>query len=249
MKNLRETYKKNAKLHHAYCVPGQGVVAIQEVFNLLDNFLDFPIKDNPDFFFAEYESMGVDDSRKILEKHNSLPVKYDKKVFVIKTNFITDSAQEALLKAFEEPKAGTVFFLIFPIPELLLPTLHSRMIVLNIDKNLSIELDKSIEKKVKIKKENFNVEDYLKSSPADRLKINDKIKKLLEDEKCKKSDVVLFIKSLLLKKLEMFNKQKVKDPQEAFILQELEKARSFSNDTSASIKIILDYVALILPVK
>ncbi len=48
--------------------------------------------------------------------------------FVIFAESMTEEAQNALLKLFEEPPQETVFYLVIPNPSILLPTLRSRLI-------------------------------------------------------------------------------------------------------------------------
>ena len=124
-------FKLDKNLHHAYCFEGD----VDYITDLLLNFLekDFKIKGNPDFWMGEYDRFGINDGRKI----NDFQLrKADKKIIVIKTNFITREAQNSLLKMFEEPTANTHFFIIVPSKEILLPTLQSKSLLIQIRLNL-----------------------------------------------------------------------------------------------------------------
>ena len=111
--------------HHAYLVFGAPEDARKHVFSML---AEWGVRQdgNPDFFLVEGGKFGVDEARALtlraLEKAFS-----GRKVFVLIPQSITYPAQNALLKAFEEPVDGTHFFLIARDESLILPTLSSRM--------------------------------------------------------------------------------------------------------------------------
>ncbi|MEX0913031.1 MAG: hypothetical protein WDZ56_00715 [Candidatus Paceibacterota bacterium] len=72
-------------------------------------------------------SFGIEDARELIQKSMSRGWEKNRR-FVIFTENITDEAQNALLKLFEEPPENTIFYLIIPNSSILLPTLRSRLI-------------------------------------------------------------------------------------------------------------------------
>lgn len=71
------------------------------------------------------ESFGIDDAREIRRRAHLSSVA--KKFFIIATARITPEAQNALLKIIEEPPQETHFFIFTPFAGALLPTLRSRL--------------------------------------------------------------------------------------------------------------------------
>ena len=75
---------------------------------------------------------GIDDARALTEAAARRPVAASHRTFVLWTDTMTREAQNALLKLFEEPPAGGVFFLMTPRVSALIPTLRSRLVLSNV---------------------------------------------------------------------------------------------------------------------
>ncbi len=107
--------------------------------------------------------LGIDEVRQITTASSSKSLSESDYVFVIVTANITLEAQNALLKIFEEPPKGTIFYLIIPAETLLLPTLRSRFIL----------ADSAV-----TKLDNVTATDFMQLGYSERLElIADKIKK------------------------------------------------------------------------
>ncbi|MGB8815803.1 MAG: hypothetical protein WCC74_00995 [Minisyncoccia bacterium] len=238
---LKINFKKD-KLHHAYCINASGKDIMEDFLDFLEKEIGFKTKGNPDFWFAEFNTLNVEESRKIKETHFQKPTVGNLRVSVICTNFITEQAQNAMLKMFEEPSGGTCFFLISPSVRNLLPTLRSRMILIDIEKNEKIQN--------KADKNSLGVKEFLSDSIAERLK---KIKKLLDnisDEKDisdreGKIQAINFLNHLETEVYKQINIGKA-TKHELFILEEIEKSRSYASDPSSSLKILLEHLALVI---
>jgi len=74
-----------------------------------------------------FDKMGIDDVRAITAQAQLRPATKAGQVFIISATFITHEAQNALLKLFEEPPAETSFVLVLPPAVQLLSTLQSRI--------------------------------------------------------------------------------------------------------------------------
>lgn len=215
-------------LHHAYCIEGDSSCILSELENFLINELKFSIHGNQDFWYGEYDTLDIEDSRKLKELHQNRPSALDKKIFVINTNFITEKAQNALLKIFEEPAGDTHFFLIIPSTQNILPTLKSRMIIL--------EYSGEDNKRKDAKK-------FLESSVGERLEIIKQIIDSVSDEEKSKIEIIKFIGDL---ENELKNK---KDNRKYFdVLEKIENIRQYATGPSPSLKMLLEYLAIIIPI-
>ena len=92
---------------------------------------DFSVRGNPDFMMRDYVSFDVEVARDVVAWQSYKPLG-DRKVAVIRADFMTHNAQNALLKTLEEPVEYTHLFLVVPKPEMLLPTLLSRVQILGV---------------------------------------------------------------------------------------------------------------------
>jgi DNA polymerase III delta prime subunit len=73
------------------------------------------------------QQIGIDDVRKIINDAHRMPDNGAiERVLVVATQFMTEEAQQALLKIVEEPPLSTRFIFIIPLGYHLLPTLESR---------------------------------------------------------------------------------------------------------------------------
>ncbi len=241
MKQICEIYRKTGKLHHAYGISGDRERVKEDLVNFLINDLKFPITNNPDFWQKEFNVFKVDDGRDLNIKHLNLPIKYDRKVFIIYANSITKEAQNSLLKIFEEPRADTFFFLILPSVNDLLPTLKSRLIF----NQKSISSQKDFKSRSRI---NLNGEEFLECNIGKRLEATAKIIKDIKDEKINKIDAINFLKNIenvIKSNLKLKNSYTAKG-KNLLALEDIEKAISYASDESPSIKVILEHLALVL---
>lgn len=105
---------------------------------------------NPDFFKLSSEtSIGIDEIRKIRQFLSLKPFVNEKKiVFIQEAQNLTTEAQNALLKTLEEPPASSVIILTVPNTSLLLPTVLSRMNIINLkfEENVKLTKDEQDEK-------------------------------------------------------------------------------------------------------
>lgn len=209
--------------HHAYFIHSFKDGA-QKLKDFLKKEFHIDHHQNPDFYHEKFEVLGIDESRRIKEMHLSKSfAEGNKRIFIIETSGMTHEAQNSLLKIFEEPNEHSHFFLIMPSIEVLLPTLRSRLLV----------LDKTEEKE-----SSSEIEKFLKLSKKDKVAFVDDLAKRISDEDATKSDAQEFLaeleKALYVRGVEKNSKA----------LQAILKARDYMNDRSPSVKQLLEYVAL-----
>lgn len=73
------------------------------------------------------ERLGIDDARTLIEQAYTKPQYHAVKLLIVRTEFITHEAQNALLKVLEEPPETTRFYFVVPPAFTILPTLASRL--------------------------------------------------------------------------------------------------------------------------
>jgi hypothetical protein len=214
-------------LHHAYVLAGGREVVVQIIENFLAEALKYPIHGNPDYVKEVFESFGVDDGHRIAVAHLKRAITGNKKIFLISVLSFSHEAQNALLKMFEEPTENTHFFIIVPSLDILLPTLKSRL--------LTIEIEEE-------KKTDTSQAQLFFSSPiATRMKMVDS---LLEEKN--KHEALLF-----LSVLESYAHVTFLKNNSDFILREfledVVKIRGYLRDRSPSVKILLEHVVHTAP--
>ena len=118
------------KLHHVNVIIGNKNYN-NFIFGILLDDLNFDIKANPDFFLMERDFFGIDDARNLKNWSSGKPLMGEIKASLIVTKYITNDAQNALLKVLEEPPLGTYIFINLESLGGLLPTFLSRVKILN----------------------------------------------------------------------------------------------------------------------
>jgi hypothetical protein len=88
-----------------------------------------------DQYFAKF---GIEDARNLISQAYVRPSNADTLCLVVRADFITLEAQNALLKILEEPPESSCFIFVLPMDLSLLPTLSSRF---NLVKNSGSDTD------------------------------------------------------------------------------------------------------------
>lgn len=182
MNIFREKINKE-NLHHAYIVIGSIDLLRNDLNNFIVGDLNIKIIKNPDILYFEYNTLGVDDTKDLIEiqnMHSFYDNKEDeiknKKIFVISLNMITNEAQNALLKVFEEPTPNTHFFILAP-QNIFLPTFLSRVHIFTDNiKNEGVLL------------EDKNIGEHM--SEVSKLALD------ISDDKKVKQDAIIFVKKI-----------------------------------------------------
>lgn len=216
--------------HHAYIIEG-GVEAREKLFEILENSWKIATKGNPDFSHQIFISLAVDEARLIKDRAQGKAFSAGKKIFVIEADSITVEAQNSLLKILEEPTPNTHFFLIGGCVKNLIPTLNSRVQRIRTNAKNTPATD------------NLAYE-FLQASIPKRLALIKKLTDEIKDEKRTKADALT-----LLHEIEMllYNETSSEQKPSHKVLADLEICREYMTDRSAGIKMLLEYVALIIP--
>ncbi len=220
-------------LYHSYIVEGDPDTVALDLRVYLEERGDAS-RASSDVLCQVYNSFTVEDSEKIKEWHSEMGITETKKICIIGTKFINHDAERTLLKMIEEPKADTHFFIVVPNSRMLLDTILSRAHV------------------IKVRKENVdrakNALGFYKSKSKDRIKL---VSDLIEEHKDSiGSGSVRFHATELINGLEEIVRKKFlsdktnKDIQ--FALDELGKARDYLSLPGASVKMILEHLAIVI---
>jgi len=231
---LREIINQKDNLHHAYLVEGIYEEIFPQIIKFFENSLNFSTKNNPDFWQGEFDTFGIDDGRRINDLQSKKSFGDNKKIFLIKIDFITREAQNSLLKMFEEPTQDTHFFIVMKSSEILLPTLKSRLMMVKPygKEDIDLEAQKFVAK-------------FIKSTLAERLEMvkiffGDTTKKIPAD----KSGAIKFLNELEKQLRKNIDTRKIKE-KDLIIFGEIMKSRSYLNDRSPSVKMLLEHIAVI----
>ena len=234
MQQLIDSYKSSKNLHHAYFLVGNMEEVLLKLKDFLEKEVGVEVMGNPDFWSGKFNTLNVENAkiiadsqeRKTFEESPSVATSgspassSSKKIFIIQTDFITEEAQNSLLKVFEEPTSGTHFFIISP-QDNLLPTLRSR-------------LHTVIFPRVTLGKK----ESILDLRLSERLaKVKD-ITDMIKDEEKTKQDAITLLNQI---ETELHNTGVEKS---AKALEICESARASLYDRGAPVKMILEQVML-----
>jgi hypothetical protein len=205
--------------HHAYYIEGT-----QAQFNEYKEAL------NP-FYARQYERFGVDEARELIALVGLK--NFQDALYLLGISSITTEAQQAVLKLFEEPQQGTTFVVLLP-HGVLLPTVRSRMLEYPDRSKLS-------EKSLGGGKDFFQeVSTFIKSSSKERSEI---ITKLLKDDEGVKERVRDFVNGL-----EALLVKHIHAPSARAGLEDIDRVRDYLRDRSPSLKMLLEHLAVSLPV-
>ncbi len=218
-----ETLFSTDQLHHAYLLEGEAVSIVPELRRLLEKELGIVATGNPDFRHIKTESLTVDDARQLREAQQVRTFSGGKKIFILEVSTITNEAQNALLKILEEPTTGTHFFLTMPSRWLLLPAVRSRLQIISMVPPGQ-------------KSGSGTALAFMKAAPAERLAL---LVPILEEKD--KAAALVLVDDLVAYTRERGGSQK------HVVLKELLHVRQYVNDRSASLKLLLEHVALTLP--
>lgn len=204
------------KMHHAnIIITSQN--PIDKVEEILLSEISFKIKGNPDFFLIEEDSFGVENA-KVLERWSIGKPLGESKVCLVVSRTINFEAQNALLKMLEEPKEKTYFFITVESQGLLIPTLLSRVRIMDFVEN---------------KESNKKAEQFVKSSISERLSLVRSLQKNADKNKIK--DFIRDLENISsLESLSFSQKDNIL------------KAKIYSMQRGASGKMLLEWLSCVL---
>lgn len=221
--------------HHAQLIEGD-LDSYNQILSDLESKLGLH-KNHPDLnaFSFIHEKLGIDDAHKIHHVMLRNPASSPQTVTIIYAHTLTETAQNALLKIFEEPPQHSYIFLITNFLPHLLPTLRSRFVMY---KNGEVKGGESN------KKDNnsnqlpiLSVQTFVKSGIEKRLAIVKDIHSALDKENISIGDVWNFANEL-----EAVARQNAKGDIDK--LDALVRTQQYMHVPGNSVKILLEYLAV-----
>ncbi|MGB0925092.1 MAG: hypothetical protein ACPGTS_00085 [Minisyncoccia bacterium] len=220
MEKIIEILKTPKFSHHVYGFESHGLRNLD-----IENHIP---ADRFEYVFSRhYDFLKIDDARAIKALQSEKTSKGS--LFIISFTHINAAAQNTLLKIIEEPTPNTTFFFIFPNAKKLLPTILSRIELVPMNRFLG-----SHERKIDLAK-------FINMSLSQRFEHNKKItnKKDKNIEVLEKQDLQFFLDDL-----EIFYIKQKPSSQRNKILETILSSRGYISANSASIKMILDTLAI-----
>lgn len=221
-------------MHHAFVIEADAREGIEVAQAWAKKELGMNLENNPDINVLRYGLFSVTDARKVAETVASVPFAGEHKVVIIAASRAYHEAQNALLKVFEEPPTGTYLFLVLPTLGGLLPTLRSRIQILDAYVGFT---------KPNIPEIAEIAQEFLKASKEKRSAL---IKKLStgsdEEERREHREEAIALVNGIEEALRRNSLEK-----HAATLREIAMFRGHLYDRSAPVKMILEHLSLVLP--
>ena len=245
MHPVLKAHIEKKEFHHAYLLCGDGEVGkkmAEEAARAI--LLEDNLGSHPDFSFRRYGLFGINDSHNLTSWATTKSFSGRGKVLVMEVFSFNMESSNALLKTLEEPGEKIHFFIIVSSVDNVIPTLRSRLTVIDVSSD-----------KEKLEKDLLEAgRKFLTALPNKRLEMAKKLSaksgeenELLSESSANKQKAIQFLNVMefLLEK-ELRSPEKGKKISTA--LEEFSRSRQFISDRGASAKMILEHLALALPV-
>lgn len=207
-------------LHHVHLVISDFDLIKDELFGFFENVLNVSLHGNEFFYFKQYDKFLVKDAEQILEMHLRKTPRSTIQLIVLNFNFINIEAQNKMLKMLEEPRPRTYFFIIAPNKNIFLDTIISR-----------VNFIEAIKSEIR----NQKSENFLKMNIGERVKFISELVKNIKDEKVNKQSAIDLLSGI----------EEELESQKNFVgLKSVVEAKKYINLSGASVKILLETVAL-----
>jgi len=223
--------------HHAFVIEAETEEGLVRAQVWVEKELGMRIQGNPDVVTLRYGLLTVDDARRVTELAAGAAFVGDTKVVIIAASRAYHEAQNALLKVFEEPPTGVYLFLVMPSLGGLLPTLRSRVQILNVGPTRSHIPEIATE--------------FLKATKEKRSAIIKRLTSGKDDEKKRelRDEAIALVNGIeaaahLSSKV---SSQKSLGGETAKLLSDIAMLRTHLYDRSAPVKMILEHLSLVIP--
>lgn len=224
-------------MQHAFVIEAETEegIALAQAWAQIE--LGMTLEQNPDISILRYGLFSVADARKVAEAASGAPFAGEHKVVIIAASRAYHEAQNALLKIFEEPPAGTHLFFVLPTLGGLLPTLRSRVQILE-------------PKRVFTKPPHVEIaEEFVQGSKEKRTAL---IKKLAtgkdeEERREHREEAIALLNGIEAMAYADLRKRGFTKPSVEALLADIAELRGHLYDRSAPVRMILEHVALVLP--
>ena len=230
--------------HHAFVIEAEVEGGIEVAQAWAREQLGMKIENNPDLVVLRYGLLPVEEARRITEVAAGAPFVDEHKVVIISASRAYHEAQNALLKLFEEPPVGTYLFLIMPSLGGLLPTLRSRVQILN--PYLDVRRPTS---DVGRRTSYMPAEEFMKANKEKRSAM---IKKLTsgkdeEEKRENREEALAIVNGIEAVAYEAMKNNGYRRSVITALLSDIAVLRGHLHDRSAPVKMILEHLSLVIP--
>ncbi len=249
MDSIFEHYKKTGYLHHAHLIEGEADALAPVLAAAIERHMGIPARGNPDFTTLFYETFGIDEGRELKERQSragfgaedSVKDSPSRKIFIVCANAFTHEAQNSLLKTFEEPTEGTYFFIILPRLDAIIPTLKSRVILID-------------GRRTSVKEDDTKVlaEEFLDSFLEQRFTMAKKLTETKKDEPIDREKIrriLDHIERILYTRTAGISLGNETSKLSSSIFRYIFQAKTYLADRGSSPKMLLENLAMVISVK
>jgi hypothetical protein len=225
---------ENENSFHAYLVEG-GKEILPQILVAYENETGVATQGNPDVCVFDVSTFTIDNAREIKILATEAPLGGQHKLIIISAPFFAVEAQHALLKTLEEPFTHARFVLLTRQSGALLPTLRSRLVRKDYVTTSGVA--------------NAYAKEFLSLQSGARLELVARMLKKKDDVELGvlKEEVLGFIDTLE-QKLRTALLESRETTTLAKALGEVVLVRSYLFDRSPSLKMLLEHLALVLPI-
>ncbi len=223
--------------HHAFIIEAaEAESGIETARTWMRQELDSRANDNLDVIVLRYGLFSVADARRIFDLATGASFVGEYKVLIIAVSRMYHEAQNALLKIFEEPPKGVYLFLILPTFGGLLPTLRSRVTV------LEVHAAKQQEKISEVARM------FIEGTRERRSALIKKLASGKDEEERRESrdETIAIVNGIEMASYRALRKHK-DDKTIIALLFEIAFLRNYLHERSAPIRMILEHLSLVLP--
>jgi DNA polymerase III delta prime subunit len=226
--------------HHAFVIEAPAEEGVKVALAWVKRELGMEARGNPDITVLEYGLFSVEDARRVSELAAGAPFAGEHKVVIIAASRAYHEAQNALLKVFEEPPEGAFLFLILPSLGGLLPTLRSRVQVLDTRCPTGV---KDVGHRVSYIPGIAG--EFLKAGKEGRSAIVKRLTSGKDDEKKRelRDEAIALINGIEAAAYDV----RLTKPHITALLEDIATFREYLYDRSAPVKMILEHLSLVTP--
>lgn len=208
-------------LHHAYLIYGFHDAGMEVLGALMG-------EDKSDVRMHRVDACTIDDVRMVRDMAYQTPLGDGHAWVILSAGTLHEEAQQSLLKVLEEPGERVIVSVIVSPGTTILPTILSRCEVLYSAQDESASP--------------IDVKKFLASNPKERLALVDTfLKSLDDDDVAGKTESLRFLDAL---ERAIFGDGKKLSPEKQAVLSDIATMRGFLMGKSASVRYILEFLAL-----
>lgn len=224
--------RESGFFHHAYFLEGEKEKNISDLQGFLKKEFEIDHTGNPDFHQYFSSVLLLENAQEIRREESRRAVAPEaRKLFFIAMDQIHHVAGDSLLKTLEEPHEGSLFFFFSSSSRLLSSTLRSRFLVIS-----QKEATTSDEEMQRVRK-------FLENSKKERLEM---FETMIKDKDRAGARIFLrYLEKYLYEQTSLFKA----DTETLRALEEVGMVLDYIEDTSSSVKLLLEHIALVLPSK